>query len=194
MHLIERGRWFASTFALVAMATMANGGETSPENAKGAREGTIAVNSASRSQPMHAHEAKTAAPLAAQYCEAVRDAAGEARYAFQMAQLESLSKQIDDRLEKMSLAQAELKTWLTKREAFSNQVTAQLVSIFSAMRPDAASEKLAKLEAMMAAAILSKLEARSASAILNEMPTDRAAVLTSILAASSIQSGNSAKR
>jgi flagellar motility protein MotE (MotC chaperone) len=117
-----------------------------------------------------------------QYCESVRDAAAEARFAFQAAQLEALAKQIDDRLARIEARSAELKVWIAKRESFTSQATAHLVGIFATMRPEAASEQLVQQDASTAAAILSKLEPRVASAILNYMPADKAARLASILA------------
>ena len=129
-------------------------------------------------------------PLQAQYCLAIRDAAADARFADQSAKLEGLAKEIDERLARLNARSAELKEWMKLREDFKNRATAQLVSIFAAMRPESASEQLTRLDPAIAASILSKLEARSASAILNDMPSDKAAALASILAGSA-QSGGS---
>ncbi len=120
-------------------------------------------------------------PIAQQYCEAIRDKAVETRLAVQFANLESLAKEIDSRIKQLEARSAELKGWMSKRDAFSQQATAQLIGIFSAMRPDSAAEHLGKLNQATAAAIVSKLEQRAASAILNEMPADKAAKLTSII-------------
>jgi flagellar motility protein MotE (MotC chaperone) len=49
------------------------------------------------------------------------------------------------------------------------------------MKPDAAAERLAQLEAGLAAAILLKLEPRRSGVILNEMDSKAAATLTSIM-------------
>lgn len=119
--------------------------------------------------------------LAEQYCRAAVDAVREARHAVQMKQIESLRKEIDARLAKVDARLAELKEWLQKREAFSNLATSQLVGIYAAMRPEAASEQLTKMDEVTAAAIIGRLEARSASAILNDMPSEKAARLATIL-------------
>ena len=50
------------------------------------------------------------------------------------------------------------------------------------MRPDAAAERLAELDATLAAGILMKLDARKAGVILNEMERKAAAMLTGIMA------------
>ncbi len=57
-----------------------------------------------------------------------------------------------------------------------------VVKIYAGMRPDAAAERLAELDATLAAAILMKLDARKAGVILNEMERKAAAMLTGIMA------------
>ena len=76
---------------------------------------------------------------------------------------------------------AELKEWVARREDFASRMSEQLVTIYSGMRPEAASEQLAKIEESTAAAILGKLAPRVASQILNDMPSERAARLAMIL-------------
>lgn len=127
-------------------------------------------------------EQTKARPLAADYCDAVRDAAREARYSVQVAHLESLMERIDERLARLDAKSTELKDWLAKRQSFIDQATEHLVGIFAAMRAEAASGLLARLDVGTAAAILSKLEARAASSILSGMPPDKASRLTTILA------------
>lgn len=121
--------------------------------------------------------------LAQDYCRAIRDAAREARHAVQLRQIDSLKKELDDRLVKIDRRVAELKEWFGRREEFSNSVSAQLVGIYAVMRPESASAQLTKMDETTAAAILSRLEARAASAILNDMPPDTAARLVTILSA-----------
>jgi flagellar motility protein MotE (MotC chaperone) len=116
-----------------------------------------------------------------QYCQAVLEPAREARYAHQTAELQALSRALDDRMAKIETRIAELKEWVARREDFASRTSEQLVSIYSGMRPEAASEQLAKIEESTAAAILSKLTPRVASQILNDMPADRAARLAMIL-------------
>lgn len=119
--------------------------------------------------------------VAEQYCRAVLEPAREARYAFQTAEIEALSRALDERMVKIEARIAELKEWVARREDFATRTSEQLVSIYSGMRPDAASEQLAKIEESTAAAILSKLAPRVASQILNDMPSEKAARLAMIL-------------
>lgn len=126
--------------------------------------------------------------VADQYCLAVLEPAREARYAHQTAELQALSRALDDRMVKIEARIAELKEWVARREDFANRTNEQLVSIYSGMRPEAASEQLAKIEESTAAAILSKLTPRVASQILNDMPAERAARLAMILMGASRKS------
>ncbi len=119
--------------------------------------------------------------VADQYCQAVLEPAREARYAHQTSELQALSRALDDRMAKIETRITELKEWVARREDFANRTSEQLVSIYSGMRPEAASEQLAKIEESTAAAILSKLTPRVASQILNDMPAERAARLAMIL-------------
>ena len=128
-----------------------------------------------------AREPERTLSVAEQYCRAVLDPAREARYAYQTAELQALSHALDERMAKIEARIAELKEWVARREDFANRASEQLVTIYSGMRPEAASEQLAKIEESTAAAILSKLAPRVASQILNDMPPERAARLATIL-------------
>ena len=138
-------------------------------------------------------EQTKAGPLAGDYCDAIRDTAMEARYAFQAAHLEALAQRVDERLARLDGKSAELKDWLAKRQSFIDHATEHLVGIFAAMRAEAAAGLLARLDAGTAAAILSKLEARAASSILSGMPPDKASRLTTILASAARKSDAGAK-
>lgn len=156
--------------------------------------GTGAATAASKpdAKPAAAKGASNPAPakppeppkgtLAEQYCLSVRDAAAEARQAVLAAEIKELQKALDQRLEVFETKSAELRDWLAQREAFANKATAQLVSIYAAMRPESASEQLAKIDEFTAAAVLAKLDPRAASAILNDMPAEKAGRLATILA------------
>lgn len=126
--------------------------------------------------------------LAEQYCQSAVDAVREARHAAHVKQLGELRKDIDERLAKADARLAEIKEWIQKRDAFANLASNQLVGIYAAMRPEAASEQLGKMDEITAAAIISRLDARAASAILNDMPAEKAARLATILASASNKS------
>jgi flagellar motility protein MotE (MotC chaperone) len=131
---------------------------------------------------------RPAASVSDQYCQAVLEPAREARYAHQAAELKTLGEELDDRLAKIETRIAELKEWVARREDFASRTSDQLVTIYSGMRPEAASEQLTKLDESSAAAILSKLAPRIASQILNDMPSDKAARLAMILMGASRKS------
>lgn len=131
--------------------------------------------------------------LAEQYCASARDAIAEARFSHQMAELDALAKKIDERLARLDASTAVLKTWVAKRESFMAKATQQLVGIFSAMRAEAASEQLMRLDPATAAALLLRLDSRVASAILNDMPPEKAARLASIIADAANKTGEATK-
>lgn len=119
------------------------------------------------------------------FCSNIADAARDRRYALQRAELETLQKDIDSRLIALEEKRAEYEDWLKRRNDFLVQAEENLVEIYSRMRPDAAAEKLAEINAELAAAILMKLQARQTGLILNEMESKAAAALTTIMASAS---------
>lgn len=116
------------------------------------------------------------------YCTNLSDAAADARFAHKAAKLAELEAQVDARLAALEEKRAEYQEWLQKRERFLGMARESLVSIYSGMRPDAASEQLAAMDELTAAAIVARLAPRTASAVLNEMATEKAARLASIMA------------
>lgn len=119
------------------------------------------------------------------YCYNISDSAVEARSAVLKDQLETVEKQVDEKLVLLEQKTSELKKWMIKRESFVNKVNNSVVQIFQAMRPDAAASQFAELGPVVAASIISQLPPKSSSAILTEMsPVDAAEVamvLTSAL-------------
>lgn len=174
----------AATVSALTMIGITSAVAAGPKNAK-SNAVTADAQAVKKQKPLP--EVIPEGPLQAQYCHSVRDAAAEARFAYQSEKLEALAKEIDQRLAKLSTKSAELRDWMARREEFKSKSTAQLVSIYAAMRPESASEQLTRIEPVTAASILSKLDARAASAILNDMPSDKAAGLASILAGSAQQ-------
>jgi flagellar motility protein MotE (MotC chaperone) len=127
------------------------------------------------------------APLAVQddierFCSNIADAARDRRYALQRSELEALQADIDERIAALEAKRAEYESWLERRNDFLAKAEGNLVEIYSSMRPDAAAERLAEVNAELAAGILMKLEAREAGVILNEMDSKAAAALTGIMA------------
>jgi flagellar motility protein MotE (MotC chaperone) len=117
-----------------------------------------------------------------QYCTNIRDAAADARIAWQMKSLRELEKQVEARIAELEARQADFEAWLRRREAFAARARENLVAVYANMRPDAAAEQLSILDDEEAASVLASLTPRSASAILNEMAAERAAQLAIAMA------------
>lgn len=179
--------WLAAALAAAAPA----GADAASGEAAPSRQGrSDAAKPAARTEPPPAQGPRL--PLGQQYCEAVQDAAAEARFAFQKSQLEALSGTIEEKLKRLETRSAELKELIAKRESFVKQATSQLVGIYSAMRPESASEQLVRMAPGTAAAILGQLDQRAASAILNDMAPEKAARLTSLMMEAARRSGGGA--
>ena len=188
-----RGRQRTKVAAIAALLSLVVPAVAFGQAPPAKEQSKAAQKAASRSQPAQpvvvmppevrrqTPEIARSSGAADQYCQAVLEPAREARFAHQAAELQTLGKALDDRLAKLDERIAELKEWVARREDFASRTSDQLVTIYSGMRPEAASEQLAKLEESSAAAILSKLAPRVASLILNDMPSDKAARLATIL-------------
>jgi flagellar motility protein MotE (MotC chaperone) len=119
------------------------------------------------------------------FCANVTDDARERRYALKEQELEKLVTQIDARMKALETKRAELEEWKKRREEFSTLATDNLVQIYAKMRPASAAERMEILPVDLSASILAKLSSRQAGVILNEMKTEQAALITSVMAASS---------
>ncbi|GAB5375472.1 MAG: hypothetical protein AcusKO_19340 [Acuticoccus sp.] len=115
------------------------------------------------------------------YCSNLADAASDARFARKAARLRALEGEVEDRLKALEKKRAEYQEWLDKRQRFLAMAQQNVVSIYTAMRPDAASEQLAAMDDLTAAAIIARLSPRSASAVLNEMAIEKAARIATIM-------------
>jgi flagellar motility protein MotE (MotC chaperone) len=119
------------------------------------------------------------------FCSNIADAARDRRYVLQTEELQALQQEVDKRIKLLEEKRAEYEAWLKRREDFLAKAEEGVVKIYSGMRPDAAAERLAEMDATLAAGILMKLEARKAGVILNEMERKAAAMLTGVMAAAS---------
>lgn len=120
----------------------------------------------------------------ARLCGNILDPVREQRYALQVAELEGLQKEIQERIDLLETKRAELEQWATKREAFAKQASGMLVDVYANMKADAAAERLETIDGGLSAALMLKLKPRSAAAILSEMNKEKAALITRIMAAS----------
>jgi flagellar motility protein MotE (MotC chaperone) len=116
------------------------------------------------------------------FCSNIADAARDRRYSLQAQELQQLQQGIDERVKLLEEKRAEYESWLKRREDFLAQAEDKLVKIYGGMRPDAAAERLAEIDAELAAGILMKLDTRKAGVILNEMESKAAAMLTGVMA------------
>lgn len=119
------------------------------------------------------------------FCSNIADAARDRRYVLQAEDLQALQQEVDERIRLLEEKRAEYEAWLKRREEFLAKAQDGVVKIYSGMRPDAAAERLAEMDAGLAAGILMKLDARKAGVILNEMERKTAAKLTGVMAAAS---------
>lgn len=115
------------------------------------------------------------------FCGNIADEARDRRYAIQMAELQQLQADVDERIKLLEEKRVEYQTWVTRRENFMKQAEGNIIQIYSRMRADAAASQLAELRSEIAASILMKLDPRVASVILNEMDMKVAATLTAIM-------------
>jgi len=117
------------------------------------------------------------------FCGNIADAARDQRYLLQKKELEELQAEVDERIGLLEERSAKYREWLKKREDFMQVADTQLVEIYKNMAPDSAAAQLEIVKPGIAAAIVMKLSPRLASSILNEMDTEKAAALTTIIAA-----------
>jgi flagellar motility protein MotE (MotC chaperone) len=119
------------------------------------------------------------------FCSNIADAARDRRYVLQTEELHALQQEVDKRIKLLEDKRAEYEAWMKRREDFLAKAEEGVVKIYSGMRPDAAAERLAEMDKVLAASILMKIEPRKAGVILNEMERKAAALLTGIMAAAS---------
>jgi len=115
------------------------------------------------------------------FCSNVADPAVDARLAWQLKELEKAETQLRERIAEVEAKRAEYEQWMALRDEFLKKAEANVVEIYSKMKPDAAASQIAGMADETAAAVLAKLSPRSSSAIFNEMDTARAAHLADLL-------------
>jgi flagellar motility protein MotE (MotC chaperone) len=121
---------------------------------------------------------------AEQFCANIADTAADARFAWEARTLQDLGRTVEERTAELEAKRLELEGWVRQRQEFLAQAEASVVAIYSRMRPDAAAEQLAAMEAKAAAAVLAKLDPRAASTIFNEMDPKRAVSLAKLIGGS----------
>jgi flagellar motility protein MotE (MotC chaperone) len=132
-------------------------------------------------KPAPPQAAATADNEIALFCSNVADPAVDARLAWQLKELEKAENQLRERIAEVEAKRAEYEKWMALRDDFLKKAEAQVVEIYSRMKPDAAATQIAGMADETAAAVLAKLSPRNSSAIFNEMDTARAAHLADLL-------------
>lgn len=143
--------------------------------------------------PAGAASDTTVSPDVKAYCTNIATAATDARFAWQTQKLTELQTQVKASIKDLDAKEAEIRSWIEKRETIEKQASEKLVGIYAKMRPETAATQISNLDDKMAAAILSQLNPRQASAIFNEIVPDRAATLAGLIAGTMPQSSDSKK-
>ena len=120
-----------------------------------------------------------------QYCSAIANAAADARFAWQKQTLIETEKQVEKRVEELSIKIAEYQKWMARRDEFSLKAQSIITDIYTKMKPDAAAQQLSALDEETAAAVIVKLSPKISSALMAEMEAKKGARLTSIISSSS---------
>ncbi len=115
------------------------------------------------------------------YCENIADAALDARFLHQKTELGRLEEELAKKTGLLEAKKVEYQEWLKRRDEFISKAEANLVKLYSKIKPDAAALQLAAMDEEAAAALLLKLSAKTSSAILNEMEAKKAARLVSVM-------------
>jgi len=126
------------------------------------------------------------------FCSNIADAARDQRYLMQKQELEKLQADVNDRIKLLEAGKTEYADWLKKRDDFLKTADDGLISIYKTMKPDAAAGQLSQVNSRIAAAIMMKLPPKMASSILTEMNNQKAAELTSMIAATTAIPGQKA--
>lgn len=121
------------------------------------------------------------------YCTNFADKAAEARASWQAANLKKMQDDVTAKLAELDAKQAELQSWIDKRNAILKEAGKELVEIYAKMDPEAAALQLAKLDTVTAAAVLRQLSPRAASTILAAIEPQRAAVLAKAIASATME-------
>nr|QDP21889.1 hypothetical protein FNV92_06795 [Bradyrhizobium cosmicum] len=167
----------AITGAVPASETRAQAPASAAAPVRTAKPGSVTVPP----KPAPAQAAAPADSDVALFCSNVADPAVDARLAWQLKELEKAETLLRERIAEVEAKRAEYEKWMALRDDFLKKAEAQVVEIYSRMKPDAAATQIAGMADETAAAVLAKLSPRSSSAIFNEMETARAAHLADLL-------------
>ena len=140
-----------------------------------------AANGSKADMEVQPAPAPETSPGVKSYCDNIADAALDARFLSQKAELTRLEEELAQRTAQLEAKRAEYQEWLKRRDEFINKAEGSLVKLYSKIKPDSAAPQLAALDEEAAAALLLKLSAKVSSAILDQMETAKAARLISVM-------------
>lgn len=115
------------------------------------------------------------------FCGAIAGSADSARLAWQEQRIRSLQADLATKIAELDARTADIRQWVSRRENLLDKAGANLVAIYSKMKPDAASAQLQDMDDDTAAALLLKMKPAVASAVMSEMDAARAARLSDLL-------------
>lgn len=143
--------------------------------------GLAAISGACQAQDGRG-SAESPEALIKDYCLGIADPAADARIARQEFVLNTLRREVEDKIGALEQRTAELKLWVERQDRMLKAANASLAGIYAKMDPGTAAQQLGKVSTATAVSVVSQLNARAASAILNEMPPETAAALVKALA------------
>jgi flagellar motility protein MotE (MotC chaperone) len=116
-------------------------------------------------------------------CATLAPLAIEARIAWQRRILADLERQVAERIDKLEARIGELKEWVAARNEIAARANSSLVQVVTRMKPEAAARQLAAMDEVVASGLLMKLDPRAAAAVLGDLPAQKAARLSTLIAA-----------
>ena len=122
------------------------------------------------------------------FCGAVANSAASTRLAWQEERVKALQAQMVVKIAELEAKEADVRDWVQKREQLLARANDSLISIYSKMKPEAASAQISDMDDDSASAILLKLKPAVASAIMGEMDAARAARLSDLLSGAAAKS------
>jgi flagellar motility protein MotE (MotC chaperone) len=115
------------------------------------------------------------------FCVSVAASAASTRLAWQEQRVKILQSEMVVKITELEAKEAEVRSWVEKREQLLAKAAESLTAIYAKMKPEAAAGQLQAMDDDTAAAILLKLKASQASAVMTEMDPARAARLSDLL-------------
>ncbi len=105
----------------------------------------------------------------------------EERIQRERQELESLRKDVNNRIEQLKKVQAALDDMIDKQNQQRQERITQLVKVLSNMRPEPAAEVISKLEINMAVEVFRRMQSRTAGKVMASLKPEKAAQISTLL-------------